>query len=160
MMKTSLGKELQVKIKNNYIKYIRTPVVIHRENEAKKFQTRIDYVDLSAFGVGVKFSDEDKNKIQLQQMQEIVDKYCSKYGVFHQQMENLNKKVDFVMLHICTMAIRYDERLCMILDKLNYDNFQRDFVARIYQNEDYTRKKMKILNKKTYVKVKSSFEQS
>lgn len=66
MMKMSLGKELLPKIKNNYINKIREPVVAHREIEARKFQTRIDYVDLSAFGVGVKFSDEDKNKAQLQ----------------------------------------------------------------------------------------------
>jgi hypothetical protein len=37
IMRTSLGKEIQVKIKNNYIKKIRTPVVSHREIEARKF---------------------------------------------------------------------------------------------------------------------------
>ena len=37
IMRTSLGKELQQKIRHNYIKHIRNPVVAHREIEARKF---------------------------------------------------------------------------------------------------------------------------
>lgn len=153
-MKMSLGKELLPKVKHNYINQIREPVVAHREIEARKFQTRIDYVDLSAFGVGVKFSDEDKNKAQLQQTQDLIDKLCNKYGVFVQYLEDLDKIVDVVMQQVCCMALRYDERMAMILDQTRYDSFQRDFVARVYQNEDYTKKKKRFLQKRTLVKFK------
>jgi hypothetical protein len=73
-------------------------------------------------------------------------------------MEELDKYVDSVIYNVCAMAIRYDERVQMILDKLNYDTFQRDFVGRIYKNEDYIKKKNQLLNKKTYVKVNPILE--
>ena len=57
-----LGKKLIPKIVKNYTDLIREPVQKHREITARKFQTRIDYVDLSAFGVGVNFDDVDHFK--------------------------------------------------------------------------------------------------
>lgn len=88
----------------------------------------------------------------------MIDKLCNKYGVFVQYLEDLDRIVDFVMHQVCCMALRYDERMSMILNQMNYDSFQRDFVARIYKNEDYTRKKRKFLQKKTYVKFKPAAE--
>ena len=41
---------------------------------------------------------------------------------------------------------------------MNYDSFQRDFVARIYNIEEYNKKKMRKLQKKTYVKVNPVLE--
>ena len=41
----------------------------HREIEARKFKTRIDYVDLSAFGVGVTIDDNDKSKHELKMIE-------------------------------------------------------------------------------------------
>lgn len=137
IMRQSLAKQLISKIKHNYINKIREPVVSHREIEARKFQTRIDYVDLSAFGVGVKFSDIDHNKTQLRQIQQTVERFCSKYGRLLQTLEDLDQGVDLVMHHVCAMAIRYDERMNMILQEARYDSYQRDFIARAYKDEDY-----------------------
>jgi hypothetical protein len=110
MMKMSLGKELLPKVKHNYINQIREPVVAHREIEARKFQTRIDYVDLSAFGVGVKFSDEDKNKAQLQQTQDLIDKLCNKYGVFVQYLEDLDHTVRSTLKKVVFLERLNDQR--------------------------------------------------
>jgi len=49
-------------MKKAYKNKIRDPINQHRDIQARKFQTRIDYVDLSAFGVGVKFDDVDNYK--------------------------------------------------------------------------------------------------
>jgi hypothetical protein len=38
---------------NNYTKKIKKVIHEHREEMAERFANRIDYVDLSAFGVGV-----------------------------------------------------------------------------------------------------------
>ena len=42
--------KLQSKV---YIKKVQKPLMDHREEMSKMFNNRIDYVDLSAFGVGV-----------------------------------------------------------------------------------------------------------
>ena len=62
------------------------------------------------------------------------------------------------MHHVCAMAIRYDERMSMILSQARYDSYQRDFIARAYKDEDYAKKKTKLLRKKTYVKFKPVVE--
>ena len=58
------------------------------------------------------------------------------------------------MRHVCAMTLRYDERMSMILSQARFDSYQRDFIARAYKDEDYTKKKEKLLRKKTYVKFK------
>ena len=49
--------KLQSKV---YIKKVQQPLMDHREEMSKMFNNRIDYVDLSAFGVGV----DAQNKYQ------------------------------------------------------------------------------------------------
>ena len=75
-----LGKKLIPKIVKNYTDLIREPVQKHREITARKFQTRIDYVDLSAFGVGVNFDDVDHFKEGSKKIEEEIQKYSSEYG--------------------------------------------------------------------------------
>jgi len=53
------GQLLVPKIKRYYRNNIREYCVQHREIQAMQFQSRIDYVDLSAFGVGVNYDDLD-----------------------------------------------------------------------------------------------------
>jgi len=48
---------------------VRNPLIAHREIEARKFKTRIDYVDLSAFGVGVTIDDIDRSKHELKMIE-------------------------------------------------------------------------------------------
>lgn len=67
-------------MKKAYKNKIRDPINQHRDIQARKFQTRIDYVDLSAFGVGVKFDDVDNYKADCEQIDLTIKKYCCKYG--------------------------------------------------------------------------------
>ncbi len=62
LIEKSYGKDLQTVIKKNYLENIRKPVCAHREIEARKFTNRMDFVDLTAFGVGVNFEDKDAYK--------------------------------------------------------------------------------------------------
>lgn len=80
IMKEPLAKQLISKIKKNYINKVRNPIVSHREIEARKFKTRIDYVDLSAFGVGVIIDDNDKSKHELKIIENQIVKLASVYG--------------------------------------------------------------------------------
>lgn len=59
LIKKSYGKDLQVVIINNYLENINRPVCAQREIEARKFTNRMDFVDLTAFGVGVNFEDNN-----------------------------------------------------------------------------------------------------
>ena len=68
-MKEPLAKQLIQKIKKNYVCKVRNPLIAHREIEARKFKTRIDYVDLSAFGVGVTTDDIDRSKHELKMIE-------------------------------------------------------------------------------------------
>lgn len=58
ILQDRVGERLQEKIKAYYNK-LRRIVRANRDIEARKFKTRIDYVDLSAFGVNVEVDDAD-----------------------------------------------------------------------------------------------------
>ena len=91
------GKHIRAKIEKIYKKKIREPVVQHRDIQARKFQTRIDYVDLSAFGVGVNFDDFDHYKADVDKVDYILKKYCSKYGRIMHKLEDIEKNCDKYM---------------------------------------------------------------
>ena len=52
VMKESIGKKLRPKIAKAYKYIIQEPLHEHRDEMALKFQNRIDYVNLSAYGAG------------------------------------------------------------------------------------------------------------
>jgi hypothetical protein len=52
------GQKIRPNIKKRYINDIRIPVNKHREVTAGKFASRIDYVDLTAFGIGIEKIDD------------------------------------------------------------------------------------------------------
>ena len=88
----------------------------HREITARKFQTRIDYVDLSAFGVGVNFDDVDHFKEGSKKIEEEIQKYSSEYGRLNSKLLLVEKKLDYFMHQLSAMSSRYDERMQMIMD--------------------------------------------
>jgi len=91
------GSRLIPRMKKIYKSSIRDPINAHRDIQARKFQTRIDYVDLSAFGVGVKFDDFDNYKADCDQIDKTIQKYCCKYGRLVQKLEDVEKKLDQFM---------------------------------------------------------------
>ena len=95
-----------------YEKKIRSVLMEHREEMALKFKNRIDYVDLSAFGVGLGEEGNNINDDRINKFNYYVDKY-SGIGLIYAQVEQLNQKLDMVMLHLVMLSHRYDKRLNM-----------------------------------------------
>ena len=58
----------------------------NREEMALKFKNRIDYVDLSAFGVGLGEEGNNINDARINKFNYFVDKY-SGIGLIHAQLE-------------------------------------------------------------------------
>ena len=51
MQKDEFWQQFKQKWGKNYIQLIRKPVVTHRKQVSEQFENRIDYVDMSAFGI-------------------------------------------------------------------------------------------------------------
>ena len=52
IMSTKEGKQLKQSIAYNYKYVIQEPLHEHRNDMAAKFQNRVDYVNISAYGIG------------------------------------------------------------------------------------------------------------
>ena len=112
--------------------------------EARKFQSRIDYVDLSAFGVGVKFDDIDHFKLGVAEIERKISMFSNKYGRLVQHLKELNNIMDTLMYRLCAMAERYDERMDMIIktsqSEENFDSvddYQRQVLEKTYNYQAY-----------------------
>ena len=65
----------------------------HRDVEARKFKTRIDYVDLSAFGVNVEVDDADYHMEDSKQIEEAIRKYSNPYCKLTEALQSLDSKL-------------------------------------------------------------------
>ena len=75
---------------------------------AKKFTNRIDYVDLSAFGVGIDLSNNQNEEIVDYDM--LKEKY-SGTGKLYNKLESLNKVLDNFKDQLCNLSVKYDHRM-------------------------------------------------
>ena len=75
-----------------YVEKIQKPIQCHRKEMAKKFANRVDYVDLSAFGVGI---DNKTNQTQnMVDYDALAEKY-SGTGKLYTKLEEINRITDF-----------------------------------------------------------------
>lgn len=79
-------------------------VYAHRDIEARKFKTRIDYVDLSAFGVNVEVNDADYHMEDSKKIEEAIRKYSNPYGKLHDKLESLDARLTKIMYFLCALA--------------------------------------------------------
>jgi len=68
-------------------------VYSHRSIQARKYQTRVDYVDLSAFGVDVDYHNFDNNKAEAERIDELITRYTSHYGQLNTKLESLDAEL-------------------------------------------------------------------
>ena len=73
---------------------IRKPVCAHREIEARKFTNRMDFVDLTAFGVGVNFEDNDAYKDEVDKIDKNITRYCNRYGNLLSRLETFDEHLN------------------------------------------------------------------
>lgn len=79
---------------------------------AKKFSNRIDYVDLSAFGVGI---GNGKNFVEeIVDYDKLVDKYTGT-GKLYNKLSNLNGIMDKFKFELRKLSKRYDKRIGNVL---------------------------------------------
>ena len=91
-----------------YVNKIQKPINEHRNEMAKKFTNRIDYVDLSAFGVGIDLSNNQNEEIVDYDM--LKEKY-SGTGKLYNKLESLNKVLDNFKDQLCNLSVKYDHRM-------------------------------------------------
>ena len=102
---------------------------------ASKFQNRIDYVNISAYGIGkVKVDgqieeeeeagdDEDEQAIANQNNQEsrIIEK-----------IKSFEKKSNNICYSLCSMAERQDQRLKMVVGDTEMDDYQKKLLMKLF----------------------------
>ena len=91
----SFGKKMIERIKEQYQTNIREPVQKHREITSRKFQSRVDYVDLSAFGVNFEFDDLDHFAEGSKKIAEEIDKYSNKYARLKSRLFYFDRKLHY-----------------------------------------------------------------
>lgn len=116
VMQCQVGEGMQDKLKS-YQNKIRKVVSQHRDVEARKFKTKIDYVDLSAFGVNVQVDDTDYHLQDSQCIEEAIKKYSNPYYKLTEVLESLDNSLTKVVYQLCALAHRYDEKLEKLMNE-------------------------------------------
>lgn len=75
------------------MKEIREPVNGHRLIEARKFSNRMDFIDLTAFGVGIEIEDKDIHKDECEKIDKDISRYCTRYGNLISKLEVFDSKL-------------------------------------------------------------------
>ena len=75
------------------MKEIREPVNAHRNIEGKKFTNKMDFVNLTAFGVGIEIEDKDFHKDECEKIDKDISRYCTRYGNLISKLEIIDSKL-------------------------------------------------------------------
>ena len=104
---------------------------------ARKFKSRIDYVDLTIYGVGQKFDDKDKFAEKSQAIENKISQYTSHYGRLNHRLKCINDYLREYEFRISAMATRYDERMKNIIQDEKFDMFQQDIIQKMHDRKMY-----------------------
>ena len=124
-------------------------------------------MDLSAFGVGVKFDDIDHFKKGVAEIERKISMFSSRYGRLIQNLKELNCVMDNLMIRLCAMAERYDERMQMIT-RLNseqealcaMDPYQMQVLEKTYNYQAFKEKMMQPVKRVTIMKIQNDSDHS
>ena len=104
---------------------------------ASKFENRIDYVDISAYGIG-KVNVDNSNKLsqkekELQKIeQDSIDHNSTPVSRIYYKMLNFDKSLKNIQYSLASMATRQEDRFEMIFGQKPMDEFQRQLMQRLY----------------------------
>ena len=104
---------------SNYIKNVRKIVNDHREQTSELFENRIDYVDMSAFGINHQIGDYQPiqhDGYTVEHMGRLMNEERG-FGKIAVQMKKFNTQLDSIQHQIYSMSSRYDSQLEMIFKK-------------------------------------------
>ena len=136
------AKKLKPFIAQNYKVTIQDPMHLHRDEMASKFESRIDYVDISAYGVGRvnvgvekkakksitlnTIGDDDDIPSQNSSMSDI-DEDGHKTVVL-KKVATLPKSCKNINYSLNSIANRCDEKIDMIFGKKPFDSYQQHLI--------------------------------
>ena len=86
----------------------------------------MDYVNLQAFGVGIKIDDFDYNKLECDINDINIMQGCSKFGFLNDKLLKVKFRLKNIIHQLCVMALRYDERVDEIFNQDAADDFQNE----------------------------------
>ena len=150
VLRDKVGAGIGPKIRSYYYR-LRKIVYSHRDIEARKFKTMIDYVDLSAFGVDVEVNDFDNNLYEALKLDEAIKKYTNPLCKLTEKLESLDSQLNKNMVYLCALAQRYDEKMEKIVDSALQDPFQKELLMKIYDLNQYKAQMKKLKRQKTVV---------
>ena len=71
----------------------------------------MDFVDLTAFGVGMNFDDNDIYKDEVNKINKNITRYCNKYGNLLSRLETFDEHLNQVARQLVCLGERFDERI-------------------------------------------------
>jgi hypothetical protein len=86
-------------------------VEVHRVLNARKFKARIDYVDLTAFGVNLPVDDNDNFALKSKHLAEEIQQYTSIEGRLTNKLKKIDDHLKNYFYSVSAMAMRYDQRM-------------------------------------------------
>lgn len=119
---------------NNYKYSIQEPLHEHREETALRFQSRNDYVDLSAYGVGKVKIDQKQNMSELSESEVSTISDGHKQNSILKQVAGLEQSCQNIVLSLHAMAQRHDDKLESIFRKKAPDVLQQQIDRNLISN--------------------------
>jgi len=115
---------------------------------ASKFQNRVDYIDIHAYGLGkVKIEHEHgqhkdtnnphdkKEEEDFQKDQDTIDKNANQERRMYEKIRTFDKHMDTISYSICAFADRADEKIEMVFGLAPPDKYQKTLVEKVYKNK-------------------------
>lgn len=150
ILQNKVGHGMKAKFQSYYSK-LRQIVYAHRELEARKFKTRIDYVDLSAYGVNVNYEDTDYHMEDSKKIDDAIKKYTNPYHKLTSKLESLDAYLTRILYCLCALAKRYDEKMDKMISSFIKDAYQRELMMKTYETKKYKDLQKIIRKQETFV---------
>ena len=90
-----------------YVKAIKKPVEEHRAATAEKFQNRVDYVEMSAFGVGFKQKATGIEGFDQVTVEKLLGQ-ATGFGRLSALLYGMNRELELLMYKLVGLSTKYD----------------------------------------------------
>lgn len=106
---------------------------------ASKFENRIDYVDISAYGIGkVKVDHEEPKSDELEELEDqTMGANNSTHSRVFAKICNLEESLNNIKYSISSLADRHDEKMSMIMGKTPIDKMQKALIKKLYEGDKH-----------------------
>ena len=134
-MKDPQAKLLKIEIARNYKYTLQEPLHEHRNEMASKFQNRIDYVNISAYGIGkvkVGGQTEEEDEAGEDEDEQAIANQNNQESRIIEKIKQFEKKTNNICYSLASMAERQDERLKMSVGDKELDDYQKKLLMKLF----------------------------